>query len=143
MVCTDDHRILTHNGWEKAQNLEVYDRVGMLNPNMKNDLSDIEDDFGKWALTPYGEDGGAIRKMINGFGINIIKKITKLNEEKKVYDLSVENHHEFFANLICVSNCIDATRYSLEAIRRTVKARENPALNMSVEPRTNYWNKGR
>ena len=41
------------------------------------------------------------------------------------------------------NHILDAARYSLEAIRRTVKARENPALNMSVEPRTNYWNKGR
>lgn len=33
---------------------------------------------------------------------------------KKVYDISVEDQHEFFANGILVHNCIDAIRYALD-----------------------------
>ena len=36
--------------------------------------------------------------------------------EKAVYDLTVEDAHEFFANGVLVHNCIDATRYALDGI---------------------------
>ena len=38
--------------------------------------------------------------------------------EKVVYDLTVEDAHEFFANGVLVHNCIDATRYAMEPIMR-------------------------
>lgn len=47
------------------------------------------------------------------FAASRVQNITPLNVEKQVYDLSVEEQHEFFANGILVHNCIDATRYSL------------------------------
>jgi hypothetical protein len=33
-----------------------------------------------------------------------------------VYDLTVENEHEFFAGNILVHNCVDALRYSLDGM---------------------------
>ena len=36
----------------------------------------------------------------------------------EVYDLSVENEHEFFANGILVHNCVDAVRYALDGYIR-------------------------
>ncbi len=47
------------------------------------------------------------------FAASRVQNITPLNVEKQVYDLSVEEQHEFFANGILVHNCIDATRYAL------------------------------
>lgn len=42
----------------------------------------------------------------------VLCDITVLNVSKRqVYDIEVENAHEFFANGILVHNCIDATRY--------------------------------
>jgi len=44
-----------------------------------------------------------------------LKTLKKLKNIKgKVYDLMVQDQHEFFANGILVHNCIDAGRYSLE-----------------------------
>jgi PBSX family phage terminase large subunit len=43
-----------------------------------------------------------------------------------VYDLMVEDCHEYFANGILVHNCIDPIRYSLQSMTRTVQA---PARN--------------
>jgi phage terminase large subunit len=40
---------------------------------------------------------------------------------RRVYDLTVENHHEFIAGGVLVSNCIDAARYALEGVRRAAK----------------------
>lgn len=37
-----------------------------------------------------------------------------LTRIEKVYNLEIEEHHEYFANGILVANCIDALRYSLE-----------------------------
>ena len=61
----------------------------------------------------------------------------------RVFDLTVNNFHEYIADGLVVSNCIDSLRYSLEAVRRTIKSREVDIDNMVIEPRTNYWNKGR
>jgi phage terminase large subunit len=36
----------------------------------------------------------------------------------EVYDLTVEDTHDFFANGVLVSNCIDALRYAVEGLRR-------------------------
>lgn len=49
-------------------------------------------------------------------GINIQKQnVVAINAEElkeaKVYDLMIENNHEYFANGILVHNCIDALRY--------------------------------
>jgi hypothetical protein len=37
---------------------------------------------------------------------------------ERVYDLTVEGHHEFFAGGVLVSNCIDALRYAAEGARK-------------------------
>ncbi len=40
--------------------------------------------------------------------------VTGIGFAKRVYDLTVEEDHEFFANGVLVSNCIDAIRYGLD-----------------------------
>lgn len=47
----------------------------------------------------------------------------------RVYDLTVEEHHEFIVEGVLVSNCIDALRYALEADRRTPPVRVAPKVN--------------
>lgn len=37
--------------------------------------------------------------------------ITKLERPRRVYDIEVEEAHEYFANGILVHNCMDAIRY--------------------------------
>lgn len=70
-----------------------------------------------------------LQKTVNGAGqnleqINTVKpvfvpdnvKIIQCGKiENQVYDLTVEDCHEFFANGILVHNCIDAIRYALES----------------------------
>ena len=41
------------------------------------------------------------------------------------------------------NHVIDSLRYACEAVRRTIKSRENPLEGLPIEPRTNYWNKGK
>jgi len=55
---------------------------------------------------------------------------------KMVYDLTVEDNHEFFCNGILVSNCIDSLRYALEATRRAVK---RVVVDFEPIPTINRW----
>lgn len=58
-----------------------------------------------------GESGGS---FIPGHVIEVFPN----GVEESVYDLTVEDKHEFFCNNILLSNCIDAVRYSCEAARK-------------------------
>jgi phage terminase large subunit len=66
-------------------------------------------------------------KLINMINLNFVQKVVvkKITKEEKnseqVYDLTVENNHEFFANGILVHNCIDATRYIFSFLNKEVK----------------------
>jgi hypothetical protein len=87
--CTPDHEIWTAKGFVRADALRHGDEVLTLEQS-------------SWHETVRGHvltvrDGGQCAK---------------------VYDLTVENHHEFFVGGVLVSNCIDAVRYALEGARR-------------------------
>ena len=45
-----------------------------------------------------------------------VQTITFAGTERLVYDLTVEQDHEFFANGVLVHNCIDSIRYSLDGL---------------------------
>ena len=52
------------------------------------------------------------------FAAGRVLTVIEARKASKVYDLTVEGEHEFFAGGILVHNCIDATRYAVEGIRR-------------------------
>ncbi len=47
-----------------------------------------------------------------------IKTCGLKEKTKRVYNLTIEENHEYFANDILVSNCLDSLRYSLESMMR-------------------------
>jgi phage terminase large subunit len=61
-----------------------------------------------------------------------------LRGKRRVFDITVEGCHEFFANGILVENC-DSARYALESVRRTVKAKTTP--DFTPLPNVNFWGK--
>lgn len=66
--------------------------------------------------------------------------ITDGSKSKVVYDITVEGLHEYGCQGILVGNCIDASRYALEAVRRTVKNRRDTS-DVTPIPSLNYWGK--
>lgn len=56
----------------------------------------------------------------------IVQCVLNGGEEKTVYDLTVEDAHEFFANGVLVHNCIDALRYSQDGL---IKGRGQMQIN--------------
>lgn len=87
LKCTPDHRIrLTNGKWKQACNLQLGDRVSGSIALGGIDLGNIDGkDYAK--VVEYEFRGAR--------GI----------KEHAVYDLEIENHHNFIASGICVHNC--------------------------------------
>ena len=58
--------------------------------------------------------------------------VTEHGISDRVYDLTVDEHPEFFANGVLVHNCIDALRYALEGVRR---AKANKPVRVAIPPK--------
>jgi hypothetical protein len=71
LICTPEHRILTHDGWKECQQLTSEDTV----------LFFLE---------------GVEAAIFQG---------SKVLNKQPVWDLEVENHHNFSINYLCVHNC--------------------------------------
>lgn len=48
--------------------------------------------------------------------VDYVDSVSRSQVASKVYDLTVQDQHEFFANGVLVHNCVDAIRYSLAPI---------------------------
>lgn len=85
--CTPEHRIYTLNrGFVEAQNLTKEDTLLCLK-NIEN----------------------------KSLAVCNVEHVTSLESVgARVYDLTIEGQHEFFANGVLVHNCIDSIRYSLD-----------------------------
>ena len=80
LLLTPDHKLLTQRGWVEAQDLRSDDRI-LESP-----------DF-------FKSEG---REIIE---INFLKFEIEFLDFENVYDIEVEDNHNFFANGLCVHNC--------------------------------------
>ena len=111
------------------------------------------------AQTPVNQRGGEIKDLMmsKGFAFNAerflpvtsiensvfvlkaVQGVTPLcKKEKRVYDLTIEDQPEFFANGILVHNCIDSIRYALNDY---IKAKSN-GYNIETEENESPWLSG-
>jgi PBSX family phage terminase large subunit len=58
-------------------------------------------------------------KLINIQELSIVHVSVGNSQEKQVYDLMIEDCHEYFANGVLVHNCIDPIRYSVKELSQT------------------------
>lgn len=80
-----------------------------------------------------------INMQKSGFAVDTVQAVEVIGVAKKVYDINVEDQHEFFANGILVHNCIDALRYALEPyIQDKGKMKINPDWELNVEAMNDY-----
>ena len=74
---------------------------------------------------------------------DLVVSVSVIGTEDKVYDLTIEDEHEFFANGILVHNCMDALRYALEpVIRGAIKKqaiRRTGGFKVSRTPNPQAW----
>lgn len=93
--CTDNHLIRTENGWIQAKNIVA----------------------GMKILSPV-----AVGKIINIYNTNL-EKIESVNqgEIEAVYDLEVEDNHNFVANELLVHNCHMLSSAAFNALLKTLE----------------------
>jgi hypothetical protein len=65
--------------------------------------------------------------------------VTEAGKADLVYDLTVQDQPEFFANGVLVHNCIDALRYACEGARRAGLARSRREIKTTPELTNEGW----
>jgi phage terminase large subunit len=84
-------------------------------------------------------------EFLRSYEIIVHPRCVHTIDELEHYKYKIDPQTDEVTNVLEDKNnhVMDSLRYACEAVRRTIKSRENPAENMIIKPRTNYWNKGR
>lgn len=127
ITATPNHKVKTSNGWKEIDLLTKSDRIYLCKSLTAKSIiftkvSDISRVVKKGYISLFGNT--IMGKYLKGIISTILTKthITTLSKTLKqfhaansrlshVYDIEVEDMHEFFANGVLVHNCTDATRY--------------------------------
>jgi len=91
LICTSNHKILINNKWTSISELVVGDII------MKT------------------------HQVCQGYDVTVNTLEIYDMEPEDVYDITVDNHHEFFANNILVHNCSDSLRCCAHVIMHVVE----------------------
>lgn len=101
VTLTSDHEVLTNNGWKSIdEGLKGGDFISHLPTADSTNTNQITEDEAislRSKVVKYSDS--------NNFEFIKIKSITNLNIESTVYDLTVENDHNFVTNGLVVHNC--------------------------------------
>lgn len=109
---TPDHKIKTLDGWKELRSLTTGDTLyTTLELTTKQDsASGVEKNSLSTSTVEHNTVAEGVQDNIMQacelIGIEVISE-----DEQNVYDIEVDDMHEFFANGILVHNCVDATRY--------------------------------
>lgn len=76
----------------------------------ENSISTMKKGLAQFAASPFLSTNTAIKKLVPVR----VRDVCVLKDGATVYDLAIENQHEFFAGYVLVHNCIDALRYALD-----------------------------
>ncbi|KEJ91700.1 PBSX family phage terminase large subunit [Synergistes jonesii] len=132
IVGTKEHKVWTKRGFCAIADLCPEDEVLICQRSRAN-ISKAD-----FAVTTAKANGGGIITLtilskivsfaernlqqtniaMSDFAVGRVQTITSGGCASKVYDLTVADCHEFFANGILVHNCVDAIRYSLDGYIR-------------------------
>ena len=120
--CTPDHRLLTQDGWKESSKLLSDDWVYTSN-SISADIAENLSQYGDFVCVP----------------VKSVKKVGK----SKVYDLTVEDNHNFIANNIVCHNCIGkklGTREELPIIKKGFEENAKKVFGLTDEESDNIIN---
>jgi hypothetical protein len=139
----EGERVLCERGYVPIEEVTTSDRVmtrGGWRPVLFADVTDVDREIvrvtttiGSFLCTPDHEvwtskgfmRADALRPDDAVLGTAALAPgrvvtVQEAGRSARVYDLTVEEHHEFVVGGVLVSNCIDAVRYACESARRAV-----------------------
>lgn len=114
---TSNHKILTLRGFCDIGSLRFGDKVLIKKDSkcQRVNVNETQDLIILLSCANGAElNSQAINTASQNFVVGNVQTITCGKIEKEVYDLTIEDCHEFFANGILVHNCIDSLRYALD-----------------------------
>ena len=119
LICTEDHKIWTKNGFKRAKELLENDSVQIL---FKNGGQTENGNF-KFVRVE------SVEVLERGSG----QQYTELCPENYVYDIEVADNHNYFANNVLVSNCVAIKSTStgrFKMCEKIVKANPNAKVTL-------------
>lgn len=122
--CTKDHKVLTQDGWKEAGDLSKQDCIY----SPRNIICDSDNLRSNQKLS---------NEVLNGDFVCIpVVSVEEKDDLVEVYDIEVENTHNFVANNIVVHNCIAkkiGTREELPIIENAFNEHAKKDLNLTDE----------
>jgi len=108
LQCTGNHLIRTESGWIKASNIKV--GMSILSPAL------VDAEKGLKSLNSY------FKKIEDGWNTSLerVESVTVVGDGK-VYDLEVEDNHNFVANGLLVHNCHMLSTAAFNALLKTLE----------------------
>lgn len=153
LKCTPDHRLLTQDGWKESSKLSSNDWVYTPKRIMYDDdkyrtseksisnrysiSADIAENLSQYCLSPYTYE------VLHGDFVCVPVKSVKKVGKSKVYDLTVEDNHNFIANNIVCHNCIGkklGTREELPIIKKGFEENAKKTFNLTDKESDNIIN---
>lgn len=144
LKCTPDHRLLTQDGWKESSKLSSDDwvytprrimcddnRYRTLEKTISNKYSisaDITENLSQHCLSSYTYE------VLHGDFVCVPVKSIKKAGKSKVYDLTVEDNHNFIANNIVCHNCIGkklGTKEELPIIKKGFEENAKKIFNLT------------
>lgn len=144
LKCTPDHRLLTQDGWKESSKLSSDDwvytprrimcddnRYRTLEKTISNKYSisaDITENLSQYCLSSYTYE------VLHGDFVCVPVKSIKKAGKSKVYDLTVEDNHNFIANNIVCHNCIGkklGTKEELPIIKKGFEENAKKTFNLT------------
>ena len=139
---TPDHKIMTWGGWKEAQNLDPSTDYILESAIIPSDTELCDQN-----LSP-DNDKQLLKKTNKNIRFSKVKSVVEDNNEM-VFDLSLEDNHNFFANGILIHNCLDEVQNilvsNIPVIEECMSHEEDPLEIMSGTPLTlenpleQYW----
>lgn len=111
LIATSDHKIFTERGFVKVNELNEGDYLFCINQHLEEDMELKTSPYYANTVEKFLQLTNIKKRFI---AVDRVSTITEQRKKSKVYDITVEDQHEFFANDILVHNCIDALRYGAE-----------------------------
>ncbi|MGA1264622.1 MAG: DNA polymerase III subunit gamma/tau, partial [Prochlorothrix sp.] len=120
--CTNNHLIHTDRGWIKAENLQVGDRI--LAPTPINEAKQTVAipilAWGPTAAANSWQTYNPTQSLAWRTSLETVRSVSPAGQEQ-VYDLEVEDNHNFVANGLSVHNCHMLSTAAFNALLKTLE----------------------
>lgn len=136
ITCTPDHKVYTkENGFIEIDSIENTKTFTIF---VEKDLCEIPLFIEELTSTDIQKPKQDPKEYITQVGLKSMVKEKRNTVVENVYDIEVEDEHEYFANNILVHNCTDAFSYIICELFKTDFDNYRNGGSIKINPKLNY-----